>query len=93
MRDKSDRGDGQSHSAECQADDRNEIVTQIAGRGVVGVVEQCRRDEQRQGELGVERDVGHSRCQGQRRTGEREQCRVGYPETSGPQGEQRADEQ
>ena len=93
VRDEGDRGYGECHRAEREARDRHDVLAQIAGRGVVRGVEEGRRDEQRQGELRVERDLGHAGYQGQRGAGQRQQRRVGHAEPAGPQREQRTDEQ
>ena len=46
---------GQADRGEHQRRDRRPVVAQVAQRGVEGRVQQDRRDEERQGELGIER--------------------------------------
>ena len=76
-----------------EAGDRAPVAPQVARRGVEGGVEQDRRHEQRERELGVERDLGQVRQQRQRRAGQRQQRGVGGVHPARQRGEHGAHQQ
>ena len=61
-----------------------QIVAQVARRGVVGRVQQHRRDEQRQREFRVERDLRQPGHHGAERAGQRQQRRIGRAAAAAP---------
>ena len=88
-----DRRHGERHGDERQARDRTPILPQVPGRGVERRVEQHRRHEQCERELGVEHDRRHARHQGECRAGQREERGVGRADAPRARGERGADQQ
>ncbi len=98
MRDEGHRTNGERDHDEGEAHQRHEVGLQIAGRRVVGRIQQDRGHEQSQCQLRVQHYRRHARQQCNGGAGEREQCRVRRPDPVGPQRqycphEQQADHQ
>ena len=60
-----------------QAGDRQPVVAQVARRGVVGGVEQDRRDEEGERQLGRDGELRRARHEGEQRAAQREEHGVG----------------
>ena len=85
--------DGERHGPERETGDGAPVLPQVARRAVVGGVEQHRRHEQREGQLGIEVHCRRMREQREPRPGEREQGGVGHVHPAGPGGQDRAGEE
>ena len=87
-RDDGDGGRREAHRDDDEAGDRRPVVAEVARRGVVGRVEQDRRDEQRQRQLGSdgERAARPARTRGSRRRGRERPDRA--PDSTRGGGEQ-----
>ena len=75
-----DDGDGdgrESDGEDDQTGDRRPVVPEISQRGVVGRVEQHRRDEQRQRELGQHGERRRAGNEREERAAERQEHRIG----------------
>ena len=87
------RGRRQPDADDDQAGDRAPVFPQVAGRGVVGGVEQHRRDEERKGEVrldGEDRSPGDER---QDRPAEGKERRVGRSDATRESGQENRREQ
>ena len=85
--------DGDRHREERQRRHRAPVVSQVPDRGVEGRVQQNRRHEQDQGELGVQahdRRAGH---QGQTGTGQGQKRGIRRPDPPGQGSQRRADQE
>ncbi len=92
-RDDGDDGDGERHRAEGEAGDGPPVGAQVARRGVEGGVDQHRRDEQRQRQLGIEHQRGQAGDERERGAGERHQRRIGRAELPRHRRQRRTAEQ
>ena len=61
MQGESDHEHGDEHEPDGQREDRGQVVPQLAFARLACLVEEQRRDEQDQEELGVDVDLGHVR--------------------------------
>ena len=88
-----DDDDRERDGTEGEARDRAPVRAQVARRGVEGGVDQHRRDEQRERQLGIEHEGRHAGEERQRGAGEGHQRRVGRADPPRQRGQRRADQQ
>ena len=88
-----DGSDGQYNRHHRAAGDRQPVVPQVARRGVVGGVQQARRHEQGQHQIGRECQRRRSGKHREHRPGDGEEGGVGRPKPTGDRGKQRANDQ
>ena len=92
-RDHGDRSDRYADDEECQTADGDQVLFQVAWRGVIGGIQQHGRHEQSQGELRVEHDLRRSRNQRECGTGQGEERRVRHTDLVGPECKHCTDQQ
>jgi hypothetical protein len=81
--------DGERDGDQRQARHRSPVLAEIAGRRVEGCIQEHRRDEERQRQLGIEGDCGSPRYQCEPGSGERQKGRVGKPRPPRQRGKRR----
>ena len=79
---------GHGHGSQRQERDRRDVALEVAGRRVKRRVEQDRRHEQREHQLGVEPEIRSERHEGDRRSAEGEERREGRLEPACHQRQQ-----